>query len=49
MAILTAPPISSIVRRDRPLRIESAGAGFYEGARDAEQRFAPPQIGMDLS
>jgi hypothetical protein len=32
MAILPAPLISLIVRCDRPLRIETAGAGFYQDA-----------------
>jgi hypothetical protein len=30
----------------RPLRFETAGVGFYEGARHAESRFEPRQIGM---
>jgi hypothetical protein len=40
MAILPAPLASSIVRCARPLRIATAGAGFYQGARYAKIAFS---------
>src|SRR3979411_892938 len=45
--ILPAPLASSIVSCARPLRIATAGAGFYQGARYAKSRSAPPRIRMD--